>query len=336
METINKHNYETYFLDYHEGVLSREEMAQVLLFVETNEEFMEEFYDFKNISIVPATAEVIEADKMELYQGPVPANRDEYFVGMVEGDLTAQEEAQVVELLKEHPLYKDELIAFESAKLAPVFIAYPDKKALKKSGVLIPLFKFAVPAAAAAVVALFLLNLGGLDRQYDRHTSGLSDEVSDLSKYYASLSPVVHVAPIYPESTNSNPASKTLPEAKKPNYGGIRKMAIKEMNPLLVNSKADLKSDFVKPDQPKPVKPTTDYPVDQSINLLAKATQFADQKINGETKKTATSVPIKFLEKSIENFTNKKTEIIKTETRERKKFSFKLGGFGFSRSKGKK
>jgi hypothetical protein len=336
MGTINKHNYETYFLDYHEGALSREEMTAVVLFIETNEEFMEEFYNFKNVSLAPAGSEVIEADKIGLYQGPVVANREDYFVGLVEGDLTAEEELQVSELIEQHPIFQKELAAFETAKLAPIFVAYPGKKALKKSGVLIPLFKFAIPAAAASIIVLFLLNFGGLDRQYDRHTSGLSDELTDLSKYYANLSPVLYVAPNYPTNSNIKHAGQPTEDGKKPNYGGIQKMAIKEVNQLTVSTSGNLQSDFIKPDGPNEFQAANPYPVDQSINLLAKATQLADQKINGESKQNAASTPIKFIEKSIANVTKKKTEIIKTETRERKKFSLKIGGFGFSRSKGKK
>jgi len=49
MSKINRHNYEEFFLDYHEGNLSGEQKAMVILFVESNDDLLEEFYTFKNV-----------------------------------------------------------------------------------------------------------------------------------------------------------------------------------------------------------------------------------------------------------------------------------------------
>ena len=49
--TINKHNYEAYFLDYHEGNLTPQEVADLLLFVEQHPELKDEFESFENVTL---------------------------------------------------------------------------------------------------------------------------------------------------------------------------------------------------------------------------------------------------------------------------------------------
>ena len=48
---INKNNYEAFFLDYHEGNLSPQQVADLLLFIEQHPELEEEFESFENFSI---------------------------------------------------------------------------------------------------------------------------------------------------------------------------------------------------------------------------------------------------------------------------------------------
>ena len=59
MEKITRNNYEVFFLDYHEGLLSGEQMAEVILFLEKNEDLMEEFYSFENVSLDPVLADAV-------------------------------------------------------------------------------------------------------------------------------------------------------------------------------------------------------------------------------------------------------------------------------------
>ena len=53
MSLINKNNYEAFFLDYYEGNLTTEQVAELLLFIEQHPEHKEEFESFENISLVP-------------------------------------------------------------------------------------------------------------------------------------------------------------------------------------------------------------------------------------------------------------------------------------------
>jgi hypothetical protein len=221
---IGTHNYEAFFLDYHEGMLGAEERAVVLLFVEQHPELQEQFYEFENISIT-STDILGFVNKQKLKkQSPINAdNIEDYLIRKVEGLLSPQEMAELKSFIVQHPQYarqellyeKTKLLApaqivfenknelkkiythqevfefaeglmntdfqveflsaikqskllanevalFQKAKLSPDFsIVYPNKKELKRAGVLIPLFAKVLAVAASVAILLglyFMLN----------------------------------------------------------------------------------------------------------------------------------------------------------------------------------
>ena len=81
MKRITRHNYEEFFLDYHEGKLTNEEKSMVLLFIETNADLQEEFYSFTNVCLEPI--EDSKMEKSDLYNGPHHSNREDYFIGLI-------------------------------------------------------------------------------------------------------------------------------------------------------------------------------------------------------------------------------------------------------------
>lgn len=48
---INSHNYEAFFLDYHEGNLSPQQVADLLLFLEQHPGLKQDFDSFENIRL---------------------------------------------------------------------------------------------------------------------------------------------------------------------------------------------------------------------------------------------------------------------------------------------
>ena len=56
---INIHNYEAFFLDYHEVNLSPQQVADLLLFIEQHPQFKEEFESFENIQLEVSDAKFI-------------------------------------------------------------------------------------------------------------------------------------------------------------------------------------------------------------------------------------------------------------------------------------
>lgn len=326
MEKINRHNYEAFFLDYHEGGLTGEQMAEVILFLESNEDLMEEFYSFRNLSLDPVLDEESPVmDKMALYQGPVEANRADYFVGLIEGDLSIKEEAQLEEWVEAHPQFASELKQFEQTKLQPESVVYQDKRSLKQPGKVIPLLKYTIPAAAAAAVVMIFVTIGDpVEQDYHSRSLALNDmELIEFDEFNI-VKPVVDYTPASNNiDDTSDRTNQPAPKEKLEQLGLKKPVTVDVSSGLLANNLGD--------------KPTVSIPVqkeaEETVSLIEKATKYADHKIIGTPKAETTAQPLKLLEKGIGKVTKKETSITKEKLDERKRFSFKVGKFEFSKSK---
>lgn len=139
---INRDNYEAYFLDYHEGALNPEEMAEVLVFVGLNADLKEQFEEFENISLsadesVRFTGKHILKVNAGAYSGPVTLmNVEEYLVAETEGLLTAEVLAQLDVFLQEHPQFEtDRRIYGHTRLVADNQVVYAQKDALKHKAI---------------------------------------------------------------------------------------------------------------------------------------------------------------------------------------------------------
>jgi hypothetical protein len=154
---INKDNYEQFFLDYHEGTLPAEMVAELFLFLEKNPHLKNEFERFEKIEL-PLPKPVLFPEKFLLKKGSIDeSNYVQFFISQVEGTLQPDEKQMLEEFLIAFPKYKPELQLFEKTRLhADLSVKYPHKKNLKKP---IPLFAQRETwyyAAAAACILFFL------------------------------------------------------------------------------------------------------------------------------------------------------------------------------------
>ncbi|MCW3103181.1 MAG: hypothetical protein JWO09_1621 [Bacteroidetes bacterium] len=129
---INKHNYEAFFLDYHEGNLTPQEVAELLLFVEQHPELKEEFECFENFTLEDYSAYNFE-NKEGLKKQITETNREDYFIRAVDGTLTNTENGLLDQFLKQHPQYALEFELFRKTKLVPdLNIVFEHKAQLKR------------------------------------------------------------------------------------------------------------------------------------------------------------------------------------------------------------
>jgi hypothetical protein len=129
---INKNNYEAFFLDYHEGNLSAEEVAALLLFVEQHPELKEEFESFENITLDDLSS-VEFAGKGLLKKGISDANKDDYFIGSIENTLNDAEKAFLLSFISQQPGAALELDLYrKTISVADNSIAFKNKPALKR------------------------------------------------------------------------------------------------------------------------------------------------------------------------------------------------------------
>lgn len=130
---INKHNYEAFFLDYHEGNLTPQQVADLLLFVEQHSELKREFENFENVMLEDYSDYSFE-NKEGLKKNLIidNNNREEYFIRSVEGALNKAEENLLTDFIKQHPQFSTELDLFKKTKLqADTSVVFENKEQLK-------------------------------------------------------------------------------------------------------------------------------------------------------------------------------------------------------------
>ncbi|MCW3083567.1 MAG: hypothetical protein JWP12_933 [Bacteroidetes bacterium] len=128
---INRNNYEAFFLDYHEGNLAPQQVAELLLFVEQHPELKEEFESFENFSLEDLS-NISFGDTSGLKKQITVENKDEYFIRAIENNLNPTEQQLVDQFLKQHPQYKVDFELFQKTKLtADRSVVFADKDILK-------------------------------------------------------------------------------------------------------------------------------------------------------------------------------------------------------------
>jgi len=129
---IKKNNYEAFFLDYHEGNLSPQQVADLLLFVEQHPELKEEFESFENVTLDDLSNVSFEG-KSSLKREITLDNREEYFIRAIENTLTPAENNLLENFLKQHPQFLPELELFKKTKVfAETSVVFENKESLKR------------------------------------------------------------------------------------------------------------------------------------------------------------------------------------------------------------
>jgi len=130
---INKNNYEAFFLDYHEGNLSPQQVADLLLFVEQRPELKEEFESFENVTLDDLSAIPFE-DKSSLKKEITTENKEEYFIKSIENTLSPTEKNLLDIFIKQHPQLLVDLQLFQKTKVAAdMSVVFENKEALKRN-----------------------------------------------------------------------------------------------------------------------------------------------------------------------------------------------------------
>jgi len=150
---VNRNNYESFFLDYHEGNLSDALKKEVLAFLNAHPELKDEFESFEIISLSQKPVQF--AGKETLKKSVINEfNYKSWFVAYHENDLNGDDKKQVEDFIESNPAYKSELEILAQAKILPdLHIQFANKSSLKKGGVVIPLW-IRVAAAACLVIGL--------------------------------------------------------------------------------------------------------------------------------------------------------------------------------------
>ena len=160
---INKLNYELYFVDYYEDNLSKEHVAELMVFLEQHADLKTEFEDYSELESIAHDIEFKEKDALKKIVVPTlsinESNAEEYLIANIEGDLSSNEQKELNSFLSANPIYKSDQKLFKKSKLTGASIVFNNKRSLKKS-VVIPLWiKRTSQIAAAAAIVLFAIGI---------------------------------------------------------------------------------------------------------------------------------------------------------------------------------
>lgn len=155
---ITRKNYESYFLDYLEGLLDPSLMEEMSEFIRQNPDLNAELEDFDSLQLQADTIQFKEKDQLKKL--PVSSriihdqNFDQVCIAKLEGDLSSVEEKALNQFLVEHPAREKEFKIFQKTKLQPQPVIFPDKSRLKRKA---PVFWIKLPRYAISAAASILI-----------------------------------------------------------------------------------------------------------------------------------------------------------------------------------
>ncbi|RYG05184.1 MAG: hypothetical protein EOO02_04375 [Chitinophagaceae bacterium] len=163
--SINRNNYEEYFVLYIDNELNTADRAEVEAFIAANPDLKAELEMFEQV-VLPTETPAVFFDKSVLYKSETPAtvnetNCEEYFVMYGDNELNNEENALVEEFIYRHPQYQEHFELIQKVRYQPEkHIVFPDKSILyrhERDSRVVPLFparRIWRMAAAAAVILM--------------------------------------------------------------------------------------------------------------------------------------------------------------------------------------
>ncbi len=187
--SINRNNYEAFFLDYRENNLTPEQVAELMVFLEQNPDLFEEFESFEDIELLPELNVTLENKENLKKNECIPTdhihsrNYDDFMVADLEGDLTEDDSIELKAFISLNPKTKLEYNFYRSTFLKPdksIYFAGKDK--LKKTGLFAIYrteFIYAL-AVAASVILLMGVYFGFLNQSPKRNFADSIEKIDPL------------------------------------------------------------------------------------------------------------------------------------------------------------
>lgn len=154
---ITRDNYETWFLDYLEGRLGKEEEGEVRLFLDLNRDLAEELEAISPALVMDATIHYPGKERLKKSDCDDAFLLEQTAVAAMEGDLTAEETASFQKWLEKNPAGRAGTEILRLTRLQPdLSITFPGREKLKKKNTRLFLLTRIVAAAAILLLAFFL------------------------------------------------------------------------------------------------------------------------------------------------------------------------------------
>jgi hypothetical protein len=298
--SINRHNYEEFFILYLDNELSSEDRRLVELFVQQHPDLGEELQLLEQTRLELDPTIIFEAK--ESLMKPVGLgwinadNQEEWLVQYIDNELINEQKAAVEIYVANNPSVKAELEVLLRTKLRPEGINFPNKESLyrrEKSPVLrlVPIRLWRV---AAAVILLIALTIGGIaifknNRTPEKGLAETKDNLKGSAPANVKKQPVDQTQSPTLAAVNTDQIKKEQLSKKEINETAVKKIdntvkplrkSVKEESPVIASS--DIKNPNNLPDVSR----------NPNINgsLKAKAT-LPDLAVNGLTKSQENTSP---------------------------------------------
>lgn len=246
-QSINKDNYEAFYLDFLEGNLSKEQEVLLLAFLDEHPELkVDEDWSDCHFS---ADSTSLDSDwkamlKLDLTSEAIQeSNVDTFLIAELENELDANKQLELASFLQANPAFEKERMLYTQTRLHPDFsLSYPDKKGLKKTtGRIIPLYVRYAAVAAGLVFVFTLTQFQSVDSVYSprQFSQTNSSEEPDSDQANPSISEkkpnglsdvqnrTIQLVSV-PQTDGSIPVNPT----EKPSRGSVNSLKFKKVRPV--------------------------------------------------------------------------------------------------------
>lgn len=330
MQPIHQHNYEAYFLDFLEGNLSKAQEEELHLFLEKHPDLKVELDEMKLFYLEEDEECSFNKSMLIRNEETTLLQQEHLCIAAAERVLTEGEKLQLENQLKADSNLINELAIFQKTKLKAPEIVYPKKEKLKKR--VLPLFswKSYVSAAAAAALAIFLLNSPQAEQSYQPQL--LSWE---LNHEQATKEGLLSANLIVREKQTTSKVKKQTNKAESIKENQVKyklreaslDLAQMEVKPLRANAiKADLNSKT-----PKTIHVAVK--TKSQIEEVPTALEFAQAMVQKELLKNKSIGDLIAHQVSSFGEEKLKVKVEKSKNEDKSYFAINIGNFSFSRSK---
>ncbi len=156
---IDRSNYEIWLVDWLDGNLSEVRKAELLLFLEDNQDLKEEFNGIASVTLLPTDSYF--SGKNNLKKDASELTDNQYGLlcaGYLENDLNESQKEDLLEIIENDPFRKKEFDLIRKMKLISPAISYKNKNKLYRRTAFQKAISFSlVGLSAAAAIALLII-----------------------------------------------------------------------------------------------------------------------------------------------------------------------------------
>jgi hypothetical protein len=244
--SINRHNYEEFFILYMDNELSSDQRREVELFVQANADLKEEFDMLQQSKLV--MDEAIVFDNKELLLRPAGhidiTNYEEWLLLYIDNELDSEQKIIVEKFAASHPAVREELNILQKSRLQPETIIFPDKESLyrkEQPARRVVMVRWTRVAVAAAL--LFAVSTAGFFVFRNNDTPGTSPksgiaegkEIKNPSNSAGQVTNKDNKQTTGIETTSTKEEQDAIKEEIQPRQSGVNGFAVKTTDRSRIN-----------------------------------------------------------------------------------------------------